>query len=54
MVVATVLEEGKKLIQVESAWLWALDFGPIDELRKHGDLAAIGRCRELTLPNRNR
>ncbi|SQJ22118.1 anaerobic dimethyl sulfoxide reductase subunit B [Salmonella enterica subsp. enterica] len=34
--------EGKKPICVESCPLRALDFGPIDELRKkHGDLAAV-------------
>ncbi|HEA0434021.1 TPA: dimethyl sulfoxide reductase subunit B, partial [Salmonella enterica] len=34
--------EGKKPICVESCPLRALDFGPIDELRKkHGELAAV-------------
>ncbi len=30
----------------------ALDFGPIDELRKNGQLAAVAHCRPRTSPSR--
>ena len=46
--------EGKKPICVESCPLRALDFGPIDELRKkHGDLAAVAPLprAHFTKPN---
>ncbi len=40
--------EGKKPICVESCPLRALDFGPIDELRKkHGELAAVAPLRGI-------
>ncbi|ECL2126743.1 Anaerobic dimethyl sulfoxide reductase chain B [Salmonella enterica subsp. enterica] len=46
--------EGKKPICVESCPLRALDFGPIDELRKkHGELAAVAPLprAHFTKPN---
>ena len=46
--------EGKKPVCVESCPLRALDFGPIDELRKkHGDLAAVAPLprAHFTKPN---
>ncbi|WP_176208147.1 4Fe-4S dicluster domain-containing protein, partial [Salmonella enterica] len=46
--------DGKKPICVESCPLRALDFGPIDELRKkHGELAAVAPLprAHFTKPN---